>query len=51
MADAGDFVGLVAGAGLHEEAQGRRVGLVVALGDDFQAVGERGCWNFTDEGL
>ena len=40
MADAGDLVGLVAGAGLDEEPQGRRIGLGVALGDDLQAVGQ-----------
>ena len=40
MAHAGDLVGLVAGAGLHEEAQRRRMRLGVALGDDLQAVGE-----------
>ena len=38
MAHAGDFRGLVAGAGADEEAQGRRVGLAVALGHDLQAV-------------
>ncbi len=40
MAHAGHCVGLVAGAGLDEKAQGRRMGLGVALGDDLQAVGQ-----------
>ena len=40
MAHAGDLVGLVAGAGLDDEPQGRRVGLGIALGDDLQAVGQ-----------
>ena len=40
MAHAGHLVGLVAGAGLDEETQRRRVGLGVALGDDFQTVGQ-----------
>ena len=40
MAHAGDLVALVAGAGLDNEPQGRRVGLGVALGDDLQAVGQ-----------
>ena len=40
MAHARDFVGFVAGAGIDEEAQGRRMGLVVALGHDLQAVGQ-----------
>ena len=40
MADAGDLVGLVAGAGLDDEPQGRRVGLGIALGDDLEAVGQ-----------
>ena len=42
MAHAGDFVGLVARAGAHEEADAQRMGLVVALGDNLQAVVERG---------
>ena len=33
-------VGLVARAGADEEAQGRRMGLAVALGHDLQAVGQ-----------
>ena len=41
MAHAGDFVGFVARAGLHEEAQRRRMGVVIALGDDFQTVVQR----------
>ena len=41
MAHAGDLVGLVAGAGAHEEADAERVGRVVALGDDLEAVIER----------
>ena len=40
MAHAGDVVGFVAGAGLDDEAQGGRVGLGVAFGDDFQTVGQ-----------
>ena len=40
MAHARHIVRLIAGAGLHEKSDGRGVRLVVAFGDDFQAVGE-----------
>ena len=48
MAHAGDLVGLVAGAGAHEEADAQRMRGVVALGDDFQAVVERFFAKFHD---
>jgi hypothetical protein len=38
MAHAGHVAALVASAGLDEEAQGRGIGVAVALGDDLQAV-------------
>ncbi len=41
MAHARDLVGLVASAGLHEEAQRGRMRLGVALGHDLQPIGER----------
>ena len=40
MAHAGQRVVFIAGAGVDEEPQRRGIGRVVALGDDFQAVGK-----------
>ena len=43
MAHAGDFVALVAVAGLDDETQGRRIGVRIALGHDLQPVGQDVC--------
>jgi len=40
VAHSGDVGGLIASAGLHEEAERRRMGVVVALGNDLEAVAE-----------
>ena len=40
VAHAGQGVGLVARAGADEEAHRRGIGRRVALGDDFQAIGQ-----------